>query len=82
MAMVETEYQTESAEDGQLMSCWSCPCCSHSLTYGEQHEGAAKLAMVSHLVGCHQVSYWQVRWCMRRQGIEDAADEYFAGRIW
>lgn len=77
--MAEAICQTRFV-DGECKILWECPYCKHTLSYRIEHNDAGKLAMVSHLVRCHRMSYWQVL------GIDpeakEAAEEYFRGDVW
>ena len=58
---------------------WQCPFCGHSLEYAQQHESAAKLAMVSHLVRCHRMNRDQVLARLGKRYAGHAATELFGG---
>jgi len=78
--MTERLCQTQFVDGGFWRPNWQCPFCEHSLSYRTEHKGVARLAMVSHLVRCHEFSYWQV--CGTAPEARQEAEEYFDGHIW
>ena len=80
--MPDDKCQTTLAADRGTKPAWQCPYCRHSFAYAIEHEDVAKLAMVSHLARCHELTYWQVLCKLGARYIKQAAEEYFGDRIW
>ena len=78
--MAQTLCQTRFIEGGQCNPVWQCPYCDHSLSYMMEHEDVAKLAIVSHLVRCHKMSFWQVRSVV--PNAKKQAEEFFGDDVW
>lgn len=78
--MIASFCQTRFVEGALCSPFLQCPYCDHSLIYRFEHEDAAKLAMVSHLVRCHEITYWH--FVANMKPLKKAAEEYFnAGKL-